>query len=383
MRFEYTAKRGGPMRKRVAVIFGGRSLEHDVSIISAMQVLSNIDKNKYIVEPIYMRDGDFFASDVDRLEAFGEFDSAKHKKLILYSGEFFALKKNRIKKFFRPDVALVVCHGGEGENGNLQAMLEMNGVPFTSPYPLQSAICMDKEFSKRVFENMLLSVLPFETATRNEYFEDKDKIVFMFESLLSYPLIVKPARLGSSIGIGVAKDRAELKDALDIAFTFDDKVVVEHKLDGFVEVNCAAYSSGDEIVVGRTEQPVTANEFLTFADKYERGGKMSELTRISPADIGSLNLIVKAMTERIYRDFDMNGIIRVDYLVDVKRGKVYVNEINTVPGSLAFYLFDTDFKTLLDEVISAAIKRGFERKSTVSFKTEILSKFKGGQKLVK
>ncbi len=372
------------MRKKIALIFGGRSLEHDVSIITAMQVLAKIDKKKYHVEPIYMKDGDFFVGWVDKLDVFKDFDPTKHKKAFLLKGDFYVLRKRGvIKKIFKPDVALIACHGGEGEDGKLQAMLDINGIPYTSPDTLQSAVCMDKEFSKRVFENMLLSILPYETVKREEYFEDKDKIVFMLESFLAYPLIVKPARLGSSIGISVANGREELKDALDLACKFDDKIVVEHKLDDFVEVNCAAYCDGTNIVVGKTEQPLTANDFLTFADKYEQGGKMSGHVRVSPANIGSLNLIVKAMTERIYRDLDMNGIIRVDYLVDVERNKVYVNEVNTVPGSLAFYLFDVDFKTLLSDVVEASIARKIKRKSATTFKTNILANFKGGNKLKK
>lgn len=196
-------------------------------------------------------------------------------------------------------------------------------------------------------------------------------------------MIVKPARLGSSIGISVANDRAELESAVSFAFEFDDKVVIEQKLENFAEVNCAAYFDGERVVVSRTEQPIHASDFLTFADKYEQGGKMCETTRIIPADIGSLNLVVQAMTERIYRDLDMNGIVRIDYLVDVAKNKVYINEINTVPGSLAFYLFDTDFDKLLSSVIESAKKRKEERGQDAHFKTDILSKFKGGVKMRK
>ena len=371
------------MRRKIALVFGGRSLEHDVSIITAMQVLNNLDKKKYMVEPVYMKDGDMFVCDVDKLESFVEFDPSKHKKVLLVKGEFYLLKRSGIKKFIKPDVVLVACHGGEGENGNLQALLDMSNLAYTSPGVLQSAICMDKEFSKRVFENMLLSVLPYEAVNKDEYAVDKEQILFSIESFLSYPLIVKPARLGSSIGIGVAKTREELASAIDFAFEFDDKVIVERKLEDFVEVNCAAYRSEERIVVSKTEQPLSVNEFLTFADKYEQSGKMSEKPSVSPANIGSLNLVVQAMTERIYREFDMNGIVRVDYLVDVNRGKVYINEINTVPGSLAFYLFDVDFKTLLDQVIEESLRRKQTCKITAHFKTEILSKFQGGAKMKK
>ena len=371
------------MRKKVALFFGGRSLESDVSVITAMQILCNIDKSKYVVEPVFMFDGDFFVDGVDELKNFCEFDATRHKKALLYKGEFYLITRRGLKKYFKPDVALVACHGGEGENGNLQALLDMNGIPCTSPDVLQSAICMDKAFSKGLYEGMLIPTLPYETVQKEEYLADKEKAVFEIESFLSYPLIVKPARLGSSIGIGVANDRAELVEKLDVACEFDSKIIVEHKLIEFVEVNCAAYFDGNVIRVSKTEQPISSGDFLTFQDKYERSGKMSDKTRVCPADIGSLNLIVQAMTERIYRDLDLNGVVRVDYLVDVKRGKVYINEINTVPGSMAFYLFDVDFKTLLDDVIVAAIARRNKRVVNTHFKTEILSKFKGGVKLSK
>ncbi|MBO4554511.1 MAG: D-alanine--D-alanine ligase [Clostridia bacterium] len=369
------------MRKKIALIFGGRSLEHEVSVITAMQILNNLDKKKYAVEPVYMKDGDFFVGGLDKIDAFVNFEREKHGKVILANGEFLLIKRNTVKKYFKPDVAVVACHGGEGEDGTLQALLDFNGIAYTSPGVLQSAVCMDKDFSKQVFESMCLNVLPYETFFKEEFEEDSSKTIFSIESFLAYPLIIKPARLGSSIGIGVAKNREELLEKLEVAFKFDNKVVVETKLEDFVEVNCAAYFDGNAIRVSRTEQPMTDGDFLSFADKYERGGKMSGLERISPANVGSLNLIVQAMTERIYRDFAMNGIVRVDYLVDTKRGKVYINEINTVPGSLAFYLFDVDFKTLLDEVIEVAPMRTYKLKT--QFKTEILAKFKGGAKMQK
>ncbi len=371
------------MKRKVALIFGGRSVEHDVSVITAMQILAGIDKKKYDVQPIYMKDGEFFAGGLDTLEAVRDFDRLKHKKVVLFSGEFFSIKKSTVKKYFKPDVAFIACHGGEGEDGTLQAMLEYNGIPFTSPDILPSSVCMDKDFSKQVFESMCLNVLPYQTVFKDEFDSDAEKVVFSVESFLSYPLIVKPARLGSSIGIGVSKNRAELKEKLEVAFKFDDKVVVENKLEDFVEVNCAAYFDGNRVKVSKTEQPLSANDFLTFKDKYEQGGKMSELTRISPASVGSLNLIVQAITERIYKDFDMNGVVRVDFLVDEQRNKVYVNEINTIPGSLAFYLFDVDFKTLIDTVIDASIKRKLKKVKPYGFKTEILTKFTKGAKMIK
>ncbi|MBQ9276591.1 MAG: hypothetical protein IJ226_03255, partial [Clostridia bacterium] len=249
------------MKTHVALVFGGRSMEHDVSVITAMQALANIDKTKYIVEPVYMKDGDFFVQNVDRLDEFVQFDETRHKRAVLVKGEFYVFKRQGIKKYFKPDVVLIACYGGEGENGNLQALLEINGLAYTSPDVFASSLCMDKEFSKRMFESMLLPVLPYESACRSEYLHDKQQTLFSLESFLTYPMIVKPARLGSSIGISVANDRIELQSAIDLALEFDDKVVIEQKLEDFAEVNCAAFFDGERVVVSRTEQPVSSNDF--------------------------------------------------------------------------------------------------------------------------
>lgn len=374
------------MRKKVALFFGGRSLESDISVITAMQVLSNIDKSLFNVEPIYMRDGEFYVKGVDKLDAFTSFNPLEHSKAILYRGEFYIIKRNSFVKYFKPDVAMICCHGGEGENGTLQAMLEYNGVPHSSPSMLSSACGMDKALSKQLFDSMLLNTLPSEVVTREEFEQDSERCLQRIESILSYPLIVKPSCQGSSIGIGVAEDRENLDFALQVACKYDSKIIVEHKLTDFIEVNCAAFRDGDTIVISDTEQPLTLNDFLTFEDKYTSGGKMSGGGHIIPAEIGALELIVKANTERIYRELDLNGVVRMDYLVDKVRNKVYINEINTVPGSMAFYLFERkgiSFEELITKLITNAVSYQTQRRSSTIYKTDVLSKFKGSAKTTK
>ena len=374
------------MRKKVALIFGGRSLESDISVITAMQVLSNIDKTEYKVEPIFMHDGDFYVKDVDRLDAFSSFNLLEHKKAILYKGEFYTVKRSSFVKFFKPDVAFVCCHGGEGESGILQAILEYNGIPNTSPSVLASACGMDKALCKQIFDGMLLNTLPYEVVSREEFESDGKKTVGRIEGILEYPLIVKPACQGSSIGISVAENGEQLEFALQVASKFDSKIIVEHKLTDFVEVHCAAFRDGDKIVLSETEQPLTLNDFLTFDDKYMSNGKMGGGGHIIPADIGSLDLIVKANTERIYRELDLNGVVRVDYLVDKAHNKVYVNEINTIPGSMAFYLFEPqgiDFKTLISRLIENAVNYQSLHRTPSVYKTDVLSKFRSGAKIEK
>lgn len=370
------------MRKKVALIFGGRSLERDISVITAMQAYNNIDRTLFNIEPIFMFDGDFYVRGLDKMQAFVNFDPSVHAKAVLYRGEFYTLKRNGMSKYFKPDAVLVCCHGGEGENGILQALLEYNGLPYTSSGVLASAAGMDKALSKQLFDAMLLNTLPHETVTREEYEDDKEKIVAQLESYLCYPMIVKPSAQGSSIGIGVANDSDELVYALDVASRFDDKIIVEQKLTDFCEVNCAAFRDGSEIIVSETEQPLTLNDFLTFEDKYTDGGKMSGGGHIIPADIGSLELIIKANTERVYRELDLRGVVRMDYLVDKTRNKVYINEINTIPGSLAFYLFEPigiTFKELLSRLIYNSADNGAAVRRTKAFRTDVLSRFNGAK----
>ncbi len=370
------------MKKKVALIFGGRSLERDISVITAMQALKNVDKTKYVVEPIFCFDGDFYAHNVDEIAKFTNFNPSEHSKVCLIKGEFYKLQKSSLKKWFKPDVALVCCHGGEGENGIMQALLEFNNVPYTSPNVTASSIGMDKGVSKQIFDSLLLNTLPCDIVTKSEWDLAKYNVLSRIESVLEYPLIVKPCAQGSSIGIGVAMNMEELIFSLDVAFRFDGRAIVEHKLREFVEVNCAAYRDKDRIVVSSTEQPLTLNDFLTFEDKYLDRGKMSGGAHVIPADIGALDVVVRANTERIYRELDLNGVVRIDFLVDKTRNKVYVNEMNTIPGSMAFYLFEdrgVRFCDMLSAVIENAIDVYKRQTSPERYKTDVLARFHGSK----
>ncbi len=372
------------MRKKVAVFFGGRSLESDISVITAMQALSVIDRAKYIIEPIYMFEGDFYVKDLDNIEEFVGFDPKRHRRALLYKGAFYTLRRSVMSKFFKPDCALICCHGGEGENGVLQALLQYNGIPYTSAGVLQSACGMDKTLLKRVFESMSLNVLPYCTLLRREFKDDETKCVENVESRLSYPLIVKPSSQGSSIGIEVAKNSAELTYALNVAFSFDNVAIIERKLENFTEVNCAVYRHKDEIIVSATEEPTFDSEILTFDEKYMAGGKMSGGGHVIPANIGELNDIVRKATLKIYNELNLDGVVRVDYLVDNEQNMVYVNEINTIPGSLAFYLFESrgiTFEKLLDDLIDNAFCVGSDVRRV--YKSNVLTHFANGGKIRK
>lgn len=372
------------MRTKVALIFGGRSLESDISVITAMQTLAVLKETEYDVEPFYLYDGDFYTKGVDDISAFTPFEKEKHLCTVMMNGTFCSVKKNRLKREFRPDVALICCHGGEGENGVLQGLLDFNGVSYCSSGVLGSAVCMDKGAAKSVFEQMLLNVIQHVTVFAEDLARDPDLVAAHCEKALKYPMIVKPASQGSSIGIRAAHDRAELIEAMQVAAEFDGKLLVEEKLTDFAEVNCAAYLKGGRVVVSETERPLAAGELLTFEDKYMSGGKMSGGGRVMPADVGEdLNAVVRSVTERVYRAMELRGIVRADFLVDRTRGKVYINEINTVPGSMAFYLFEPlgiDFAELLTDQIEEALARRRAGSRRTGFRSAVLTHYGKGAK---
>ena len=373
----------GNMKKKIALIFGGKSVEKDISIITAVQTYKALDDKKYIVTPIFIYEGDFYTGNLKSLKDFAPFVPTAHKKLALVSGTFCQVKKNKLIPVFKPDVVVNCCHGGEGENGTLAGVLEFNGLPHTSPSLLPSALCMDKAESKIIFDALFLNTAKGKAFSRQEYERDKDAVIDSLEERIEYPIIVKPAHLGSSIGINVATDRESLLFAIDVAVEFDDKVLVEHKLCRFVEVNCACFRYGEKLIASETEQPLSKSDFLTFSDKYSTG-KMSGGGHVIPAEIGNLNEQIKATTKLLYNKLQLNGVVRFDYLVDTEREKIYINEVNTVPGSMAYYLFERvgiSFADMLDKIIEQTEVDFLDKKSrTRNFTTDILTNFKEGAK---
>ncbi|MDD4839981.1 MAG: D-alanine--D-alanine ligase [Clostridia bacterium] len=369
------------MKKKVAVFFGGKSCEHDISIITALQAMNNLDRSKYEVCAVYIRDG-FYCGDLEKISEFTPFVETDHTKVYLLGNTFFECSK-KIKKVFKPDVALLCTHGGDGENGCLQGLLEMADIPYTSANILGSAVCMNKALSKQVFENMVLNVVKQMVVYRDKFNLDKENTIESIESVLEYPVIVKPSSLGSSIGIEVAKNRDELEHALMVAICFDNQIVVERALVDFLEINCAVVSDGEKVIVSQTECPVSWNSFLTYEDKYMSGGKMSEATRKIPAPVAEeINNEVRENAKRVYTELGLKGVVRIDYMYDKSLNKVFLNEINTIPGSLAFYLFEPlgiSYKELLDIIIEGAFAdREKMKKNMFAFSSSVLKNYSGG-----
>lgn len=341
----------------IAVFFGGRSCEHDISVITGLQAMSACSKK---CVGVYIDcDGAWWAADAKRFASVSAVKNMKFdgKRVHIRPSEPYLYCKN--KREYKIDVALLCMHGMLGEDGTLQGMMEMCGIPYTGSGVAASAIGMNKLRSKAVFERAGLNVLPYISVAKREYSTDPSVTVKNVNEITGYPVIVKPCNLGSSIGISMAHDQTELFTALRIAFDWDDTVVVEKALENFMEVNCAVLGDsedGGELVVSDTEQPVGWKNFLTFSDKY--AGDVKATRHKIPAEVGEdINAVIREHAERAFRAVGCGGVARVDFLV--KDGEVYVNEINTIPGSLSCALFKSDmnFSRLIDRLIDCAVRR--------------------------
>lgn len=381
---------------RVGVVFGGRSVEHDVSIVTAHQVMAAADGRHDIV-PIYItREGKWLTgaalNDLSvyrdkRWDEVGERGFippvAGYGGLLIPGGRLKGTRKVPL------DVVIPSIHGTFGEDGTLQGLLELAGIPYAGSSVGASALGMDKVAMKAVFASAGLPVVDDVLVRTSRLDIDADSIVAEVEHKIEYPVFVKPSRLGSSVGIGKATDRATLLAALDVARRYDTRILVERAMEGCIEVNCSVL--GGPGVAPRAsvcEQPLAAEEFLTFSDKYLRGGGgkggggngggadgskgsgMASLDRRIPAPISdALTKEVQVNALRAFRAIEAAGVARIDSFVDVDAGKTWVMEINTVPGSFAFYLWDAQgmsFTRLVDELIEIALA-GYRERSELMF----------------
>ncbi len=384
------------MKTTVAVFFGGRSVEHEVSIISGIQAFTALNSSKYDALPIYIsKDNKFYTG-----EHMGDIDSYKDIKsciekavrvIMVPQDGRVALLRYPAKKLGNNlvgvfDIALPVVHGTNVEDGTLMGMLEMLGVPYTGCDVLSSALGMDKFAMKAVLRQAGLPVLDATAFTGRQFAVEEEKILKEIEGKFEYPVIIKPVNLGSSVGISLASDRTSLKKALDTAFSFSSKALVEPAVQNLREINCSVLGDADSAQASVCEEPVTSHDILDFSDKYmsnagEAGGEksgMSSLKRKLPADISAeMDAQVRELAIRTFQALGCSGVARIDFLNDKGSGALYVNEINTIPGSLSFYLWDAagvNFASLLDKMIELAFKRHRERQAlTFSYETNLLS----------
>lgn len=377
------------MKKAIGIIIGGKTVEHEVSIITGLQVFDNIDKSKYEPRIIYIqKDGKWYVGDslhdinnykVKKFEdAYEVLLGFKNNKLILYPHPeikqgFFGKKYNT----YEIDVVFPAVHGTNVEDGALHGMFQMNGVPCAFGSVLSSAVGMDKVVMKQVFKSNNLPVVDYTWFYRSSYEEKKDEILEDIEKI-GYPLIVKPANLGSSVGISKAKNHDELLFSIQVALSYDRKIIVEKCVENVREINCAVMGYENDLTASLCEEPVGWKEFLTYEDKYVNKKKdASESKRRIPADIEKeIEEKIKNYAKEAFKAVDCCGDARIDFLYD--GNNIYVNEINTIPGSIAFYLWEgmgVSFTDLVTKIIEfAEIQQNQRKENITSYDIDLLNK---------
>lgn len=387
------------MNLNIVVMFGGASVEHEVSIISANQVIEALNKEKYNVIPIYIsKNGEFYsAAEYDNLNTFKDLDKAiaKGQSVIFQKNnqnvEMIVKKKGLFNKdeIINIDIFFPVVHGTNVEDGKLQGYLETIGATYTGCDTKSAAVGQDKVYMKAILESNDINVVDYTWIYDADYYADIDKVISMIENKLRYPMIIKPANLGSSIGISKANDRDKLKMAIEEAFKYDPKVLIEHVIENLCEVNCAVLGDYSSQQTSAIEEVFQTGEILSYQDKYQsEGGKsqgMASTKRVIPAQISDeLTKSVEEMAIKGFKALNLSGDARIDFLIDKNTNEIYLNEVNTIPGSLAFYLWKEkgiEFEQLCEELIKLAIKKQREAaKHVKSFDSNILKDYKGGAK---
>ena len=385
------------MKKNLAVTFGGRTVEHDISIITASQLMSNADKNKYNIIPIYIdRDGKWYTGEkLFDVAVFKRFDpNTKGVKRVFLScaadATLYEYGKKQ-KPICQIDVAIPAMHGLHGEDGTIQGLFELSDIPYSSAGVTGSAVCMDKIIMKSAFIGFGFPVLDSVFCERDDFYSDSDAVCEKVETKLGYPVFVKPANLGSSIGVNRADSRDALIYAMEVAAKYDRRILVEKAVTDIKEVNCSVMGTAANAKTSVIEQPVTASRFLGFEEKYLSDGKskgMKSLGRKIPADISDeMAARVHQLSLDIFKSLDLKGLVRIDYIIDQSTDTLYVNEVNTIPGSFAFYLWEpanVSFSALVDNLVAIAEYQMREKKkSEFAFDSNVLQKVASGLKIGK
>ena len=370
------------MKITVAVLFGGKSVEHEISVISAVQAMGHLDREKYDLVPVYItKTGKMYTGDcLTKIESFRNISAMlKNCSQVLMTNQDgrcvlvpYPMTFGYKRKIRTIDVAMPIVHGTNVEDGALQGFLKTLGVPFVGCDVLSSAIGMDKYVMKLVFQAAGILVLDCRCFMKSEFYADEEALVAKIEEAFTYPVIVKPVNLGSSVGISMASDRAKLLKALDEAFRYAPKVLVERGITELREINCSVLGDVYEAEASECEEPLNAGEILSYQDKYMSGGKgskqgsegMASLARKIPADLTpELRETIRSMAVKGFQALGCCGVSRIDFMIDKATGQVYLNEINTIPGSLSFYLWEplgVSYKQMLDRMIKLALKRARE-----------------------
>ncbi|MCH5346507.1 MAG: D-alanine--D-alanine ligase [Muribaculaceae bacterium] len=390
------------MKTNIGVFFGGRSTEHEISVISASQAMSAINRDRYDVTPIYIsKQGQWYTGDalldIANYRDIPALLAKCDKVFMIPEKDNFNLYRAKHGLFKKPvvarlDVVIPVLHGSNGEDGTFEGILESIDIPFAGCNTLASANGMDKITMKMILRESGIPVVDYVWFTDKEWFAKRDELIDRIESKIGYPVIVKPANLGSSVGIGRAVDREQLIEKVDNARKYSARIIVEHMVENLKEINCSVLGDCDEYQTSVCEEPIKSGEILSYEDKYMGGSKGAKGMQASqkriPADLPTeMSDRIRFLAGETFRVLSCHGVSRVDVIVDADTNEIYVNEINTIPGSLSFYLWEAtgiSFEKLMDKLVALALKRQRDKShKTVSYDQNIFAMgggVKGGVK---
>jgi len=362
--------------KNVLLVFGGESYEHDISIVTAFQILKKSRLDNYKLIPFYVsRDGKFFVCDENKIKisdlSKNNFNGKKKgiKEVVLVSAEkqkIFEKTRFGLREFACAELAIFACHGGEGENGKLVSFFDRHGIACSVGSPDALAICMDKFLFKTIAKGLKIPVVRGFKVSKQEVINDEVKILRKVKQM-KFPVVLKINSGGSSIGLFVANDEDELKEKFQEAFDFNDDVIIEKFIQNTREFNIAIVGDSEKYEVSEIDEPLKNNDVLTFADKYLSGesaksggvknskGSMDLSVRRIPVDLpDEIKNSIKAIAEKIFVKLGLYGVVRIDFLFDEKTNKIYVCEVNAIPGSLAFYFFKKN-KIIVNDLVEKLI----------------------------
>ncbi|MCI7003673.1 MAG: D-alanine--D-alanine ligase [Clostridia bacterium] len=375
--------------KNLAIFYGAKSSEHDISIITALQVMNNLNKEKYNIVPVYIHNDNswYVLDDYKNMNNYAN-NILKGKKLVngFYNKYLLVKKHLRFGLYKKIDVAINCCHGLNGEDGTLSGLLELNNIPYVGSGVVASAVGMDKVIMKDVFVANDIPCVKYVSFYKNEYDNNRKDILLNSEVKLGYPIIVKPANLGSSIGINISQNREELKKNIQIALNFDEKVILEQVVPNLREINCSVIGTLNNCETSLLEEPKNWKTFLDFNEKYIIGNKDKNKKAIDVKLADDLSVEIKMLSKKIFKIFGCSGVVRIDYLLNDKTGEVFANEINTIPGSYANYLWTHKytFSELLDKLISNAEGEYlYKNTHSYAYKSSVLQNYKNTTKTSK
>lgn len=390
------------MKTTIGVFFGGRSVEHEISVLTALQAMYAIEASRYNIIPIYIsKEGRWYSGeplmsvsnykDMAALKSrceevymnpeYGDYNLYRRKKPLFGSRVVATL-----------DVVIPALHGTNGEDGVFQGLLETIGIPFAGCDTLSAAIGMDKIVMKMVLEHSGIPVVDYVWFTDKQWAMTRDKWVEEIERKIGYPVIVKPANLGSSVGISRADNRQELITKVEEASRYSTRLIVEDLVENLKEINCSVLGDCDDYATSVCEEPIKSGKILSYEDKYMGGSKgesgMQASEKRIPADLSEEQTQrIRFLAGETFRVLSCHGVARVDVMINDNSGDIYVNEINAIPGSFSFYLWEATgvpFDELMDKLVSLALKRKREQANkTVSYSQNIFALgggVKGGTK---